>query len=373
MTLFLDKETVTSDISDNALLAYVALRHAMSDSIALVGKSTTKMYVSSEQLCYNLTGNIAAGYLSILQKGVTELQARELITVEDASKHGWVLDFEKLYVDTEKQYFVIVEDWEISKILNCEQITYCNKRVSLMRYFIALISTFDNSASFEYGAGKIGHMTIDFIATQAHTSLRTAKRYNDELSDMQIIYIYRTNDKLVVDGKLKQIKNTYSRYKDKDICINFGENSESQGYIHQVVIPRKNKEQADRNRSLGAKYNALLNWHTDGREYKYDEDTIREVYRYVDNKNKQLNELISEKEEECKRVGKISESEQKYLDGLKEQLRDLDFLEEYKPVPAAKDTKKYASDNGEPQEVWGDPLPVDDWSDEELLYYLDQL
>ena len=65
----------------------------------------------------------------------------------------------------------------------------------------------------------------------------------------------------------------------------------------------------------------------------------------MDNKNKQLNVLISEKEEECKRVGKISESEQKYLDGLKEQLRDLHFLEEYKPVPA-KDTKKFASDNG---------------------------
>ena len=303
MTLFLNKETVTSDISDNALLAYVALRQAMSDSMSiankstLVGKSTTKMYVSSEQLCYNLTGNLAGGYLPILQKGVAELQARELITVEDASKHGWVLDFEKLYVDTEKQYFVIVEDWEISKILNCEQITYCNKRVSLMRYFIALISTFDNSASFEYGTGKIGHMTIDFIAAQAHTSLRTAKRYNDELSDLKLIYIYRTNDKLVVDGKLRQINNTYSRYEYKEICIAFGENSESRGYIHQVVIPRKNKEQADRNRSLGARYNALLNWYTGGEAYKYDENTIREVYRYVDNKNKQLNELIAEKEE----------------------------------------------------------------------------
>lgn len=372
MTLFLDKETVTSDMSDNALLAYVALRQAMSDSIAIVDKYTTKMYVSSEQLCYNLTDGFAAGYLSMLDKGIYELQDREMITLEDAGKYGWVFDVEKLYLDTKKQFFVIVEDWEIRKILNCEQITYCNKRVSLMRYFIALISTFDNSASFEYGAGKIGHMTIDFIAAQAHTSLRTAKRYNDELSDMKIIYIYRTNDKLVVDGKLKQIKNTYSRYKDKDICINFGENSESQGYIHQVVIPRKNKEQADRNRSLGAKYNALLNWHTDGREYKYDEDTIREVYRYVDNKNKQLNELISEKEEECKRVGKISESEQKYLDGLKEQLRDLHFLEEYKPVPA-KDAKKDASDNGKPQDIWGDPMPVDEWTDEELLYYLDQL
>lgn len=363
MTLFLDKETVTSDISDNALLAYVALRHAMSDSISLVGKSTTKMYVSSEQLCYNLTGNLAGGYLPILQKGVAELQARELITVEDASKHGWVLDCEKLYVNTEKQYFVMVENWEISKILNCEEITYCNKRVALMRYFIALISTFDNSASFEYGAGKIGHMTIDFIAAQAHTSLRTAKRYNDELSDLKLIYIYRTNDKIVVDGKLKQIKNTYSRYKYKEICIAFGENAESQGYIHQVVIPRKNKEQADRNRSLGAKYNALLNWYTGGEAYKYDENTIREVYRYVDNKNKQLNELIADKEEQCKRIGKLSESEQKYLDGLKEQLRNLDFLEEYKPIPT----------KDESQEVWGDPLPVDDWSDEELLYYLDQL
>lgn len=373
MTLFLNKETVTSDISDNAILAYVALRQAMSDSMSIANKSTTKMYVSSEQLCYNLTGNIAGGYLSILQKGVTELQARELITVEDASKHGWVLDFEKLYVDTEKQYFVIVEDWEISKILNCEQITYCNKRVSLMRYFVALISTFDNSSSVEYGAGKIGHMTIDFIAAQAHTSLRTAKRYNDELLNMKLIYIYRTNDKLVVDGKLKQINNTYSRYEAKDLCIAFGENSESRGYIHQVVIPRKNKEQADRNRSLGAKYNALFNWYTGGAEYKYDENTIREVYRYVDNKNKQLNELITEKEEQCKRVGKVADSEQKFLDGLKEQLRDLDFLEEYKPVPAAKDVKPDASGKDEFQEVWGNPLPVDDWSDEELLYYLDQL
>ena len=92
----------------------------------------------------------------------------------------------------------------------------------------------------------------------------------------------------------------------------------------------------------------------------------------MDNKNKQLNELISEKEEECKRVGKISESEQKYLDGLKEQLRDLDFLEEYKFVPA-KDAKKDASGNGESQEIWGDPLPVDDWSDEEWLHYIEQL
>ena len=363
MTLFLNKETVTSDMSDNALLAYVALRQAMSDSITIVDKSTTKMYVSSEQLCYNLTDSFAAGYLSMIEKGIAELQDRELITVEDAGRHGWVFDVEKLYLDTKKQYFVMVEDWEVKKILTCEQITYCNKRVSLMRYFIALISTFDNSSSVEYGAGKIGHMTIDFIAAQAHTSLRTAKRYNDELSDLKLIYIYRTNDKLLIDGKLKQIKNTYSRYKYKEICIAFGENAESQGYIHQVVIPRKNKEQADRNRSLGAKYNALLNWYIGGEAYKYDENTIREVYRYVDNKNKKLNELIADKEEQCKRIGKLSESEQKYLDGLKEQLRNLDFLEEYKPIPT----------KDESQEVWGDPLPVDDWSDEELLYYLDQL
>lgn len=187
MTLFLDKETVTSDISDNALLAYVALRYAMSDSIAIVDKYTTKMYVSSEQLCYNLTDGFAAGYLSMIDKGLYELQDREMIALEDTGKYGLIFDVEKLYLDTKKQYFVMIEEREVRKILNCEQITYCNKRVSLMRYFIALISTFDNSASFEYGAGKIGHMTIDFIATQAHTSLRTAKRYNDELMNMKFI------------------------------------------------------------------------------------------------------------------------------------------------------------------------------------------
>ena len=100
MTLFLNKETVTSDMSDNALLAYVALRQAMSDSITIVDKSTTKMYVSSEQLCYNLTDSFAAGYLSMIEKGIAELQDRELITVEDAGRHGWVFDVEKAFLET---------------------------------------------------------------------------------------------------------------------------------------------------------------------------------------------------------------------------------------------------------------------------------
>ena len=82
----------------------------MSDSIAIVDKYTTKMYVSSEQLCYNLTDGFAAGYLSMIDKGLYELQDREMIALEDAGKYGLIFDVEKLYLDTKKQYFVMIEE-----------------------------------------------------------------------------------------------------------------------------------------------------------------------------------------------------------------------------------------------------------------------
>ncbi len=63
--------------------------------------------------------------------------------------------------------------------------------------------------------GRIGTMSIDYIASQADISSRTCIRYNEILSKMKILYIYKSNDKVRHGNKLRQIKNCYSRYTDK--------------------------------------------------------------------------------------------------------------------------------------------------------------
>lgn len=160
------------------------------------------------------------------------------------------------------------------------------KKISMLRYFVALISTFNWSKSMRNLQGKISTMTIEYISTQAGMmSQRTCIRYNDILTEMKMIYVYKSNDKERVGDKLKQIKNCYSRYADKDACVEYASNYENwRGSQHIIVRTQKNKEQADNSRRLAQIYNRIC----DGYGDTYDEETIRKVRKYIVNKNKTL-------------------------------------------------------------------------------------
>ena len=345
MKIFLQNNIITDEsMSNDEVFAYVAIRKAMSQLIPIIDSENAdkKMYISAEQLCFALTGDIIDAYLDMLINGINGLLKRRLITSDgdSQSQYGYIIDVSQIYFNTKEIYFTIVEEWEIKKILTWSKIKYVSKRVSLMRYFIVLISTFNHSKDALYGGGKIGHMSIKYIADKAKTSDKSAKRYNKDLEEMQLLYVYRTNDKYLIDGHFKQIKNTYSRYADKEICNAFAYENESQGYIHNVVIPIKNKEKADYNRSLGAKYRALVKWYVNGEAYKYDDYTIHNVYWYIKNKNAKLEELIAKKHDVS--GGKLSDNDLEYINKLKKQIRDISFLDDYEHL------------------YWGEPNKMDD-------------
>ena len=342
--LFLRNDLITGNtLTQDGVLAYIALRNLIDESIPLYNKTSSTDCISVNRLAYSLIGEMdyEKALTDSLQRGIYELSGGEWISIrKDLStnkSYEFVLDIEKLWLDTEKDKFTVVFPADVHKIMTCNE--KMDKRIRMLKYYVALVSTFDWSLD-----GKIGHMSQEYIAGLADNSIRTCQRYNDILVDMQMIYVYKSNDKVRDDYKLKQIKNCYSRYDDKDLCEQYASNYENMyGVEHTIVQTKKNKEQADNNRRLAQIYNRICDGHADD----YDEATIKKVRNYIVNKNKTL----YEKYDDAIAKGYTGED---YLDQIKDEeiFEQFDFL------------------NGELNnftDQWGEPDPMIDFSVEEIL------
>lgn len=344
--LFLNKDLVTgSMLTQDGVLTYVALRMIIDESIPLYNKSTSIDCVSVNRLAYSLIGNMdyEKALTDALIRGVAELAGGKWISIcKDLSTKAsceYVLDLSNIYLDTEKDKFVMVSPNEVYKIMTCKEVM--KKKISMLKYYIALISTFDWSLD-----SKIGHMSQQFIAEQADNSVKTCQRYNDILVEMKMIYIYKSNDKVRMNDKLKQIKNCYSRYEDKSICEIYASNYENMyGVEHKIALTKKNKTQTDHNRRLGAIYNQICFGNTD-----YDEETIKAVHKYIVNKNKSLQEDIDSKYAQTY----MTDSDRAWVEKLKSQLRNVSIFEQFDFL----NSNDVSSDN------WGEPI---DFTVEEML------
>ena len=348
--LFLNKDLVTGiTLTQDGVLAYTALRIIIDESIPLYNKTTSVDCVSVNRLAYALVCDMDYEKVLIdsLVRGIAELSGGSYITIrKDLStkaNYEYVLDLSNMWLDTDKDKFIIISPNEVYKIMTCKEVM--KKKISMLKYFMALISTFDWSLD-----SKIGHMSQQHIAEQADNSTRTCQRYNEILEEMGMIYIYKSNDKVRVNDKLKQIKNCYSRYEDKSICEMYASNYENQyGVEHKIVASKKNKSQADHNRSLGAIYNQICMGNTD-----YDEDTIKEVYKYIVNKNKSLQEDIDSKYAQTY----MSDSDKAWVEKLESQIRDTSIFEQF----------DFIGQSNNFTDQWGEPDPIEkDYSIEEIL------
>lgn len=352
--LFLNKGLVTGTaLTQDGVLAYMALRTIIDESIPLYNKTSSVDCVSLNRMAYALVGSqekYEKVLLDSLQRGIYELKfANVLDILQDFStktSYEYLLDMANMRLDTEKENFMFVYPEEVHKILTCNEIM--KKKISMLRYFVALISTFNWSKSMRYCMenlqGKISTMSIEYIATQAGMmSQRTCIRYNEILSEMKIIYVYKSNDKERVGDKLKQIKNCYSRYADKDACEEYASNYENwYGSQHIIVRTQKNKEQADNNRRLAQIYNRIC----DGYGDTYDEETIRKVQKYIVNKNKTLQEEIDAKHAQ----EYMTDSDKRWVENLESQIKDESIFEQF----------DFLKDD----DNWGEPI---DFSVEEML------
>lgn len=330
--LFLNKGLVTgTSLSQDGVLAYMALRKIIDESIPLYNKSSSVDCVSLNRMAFALVGSqekYEKVFLDSLQKGIDELKVINVIKIlEDFStknSHEYLLDMTNMRLDTEKENFVIIYPKEVYKILTCNEIM--KKKISMLRYFVALISTFNWCKSMGNLQGKVSTMSIEYIAAQAgNLSQRTCMRYNDILSEMRMIYIYKTNDKKRVGNKLKQINNCYSRYSNRNACKNYASDYEnmygSQHIKNNIVRTKKNKEKADNNRRLAQIYNRIYN----GFGNTYDEETIKSVQKYIVNKNKTLQKEINEK----RTKDYMTDSDKRWIEKLESQIRDESIFEQF--------------------------------------------
>ena len=212
--LFLNKGLVTGTaLTQDGVLAYMALRTIIDESIPLYNNTSSTDCVSLNRMAFALVGSqekYEKVLLDSLQRGIYELKfANVLDILQDFStktSYEYLLDMANMRLDTEKENFMFVYPEEVHKILTCNEIM--KKKISMLRYFVALISTFNWCKSMRNLQGKISTMSIEYISTQAGMmSQRTCIRYNDILSEMRMIYVYKSNDKERVGDKLKQIKN----------------------------------------------------------------------------------------------------------------------------------------------------------------------
>ena len=356
--LFLKKDFVTEiTLTQDGVLSYIALRIIIDESIPLYNKTSAVDCdcVSVNRMAYVLIGSqtkYEKVLLDSLQRGIFELQLTKVIKIlQDFStkkSNEYLLDFSSMYLDTEKELFVTIFPEEIHKILACKEIM--KKKISMLRYFVALVSTFNWSKAMRNLQGKIGTMSMEYIALQAGISSRTCIRYNEALSKLKLIYIYKSNDKVREDDKLRQIKNCYSRYADKDVCEGYASNYENwYGVQHKIVLTQKNKEQADNNRRLAAIYNRICEGYGDN----YDKATIREVHKYIVNKNKAIQREIDAKYNQ----EYLTDSDKRWVQKLKEQLRDESVFEQFGFL-------KEEHFQNEADDNWGEVM---DFSVEEML------
>ena len=347
--LFLNKDLVTGNsLTVDGVLAYTALRIIIDESIPLYNQTNTVDCVSVNRLAYALVGDMDYEKVLIdsLVRGIAELSGGKWISIrKDLStkaSYEYVLDLSAMWLDTDKDKFIIVSPNEVYKIMTCNEVM--KKKISMLKYFMALISTFDWALD-----SKIGHMSQQFIADQADNSVRTCQRYNDILEEMEMIFVYKSNDKVRINDKLKQIKNCYSRFADKSICEQYASNYENMyGVEHKIVQSKKNKSQADHNRRLGAIYNQICFNNTD-----YDEETIKEVYKYITNKNKALQDEIDAKYAQTY----LTDSDKAYIEGLEAQKRDVSVFEQFDFLQSSNNFNSATDD-------WGEQI---DFSVEEIL------
>ena len=330
MDLFLKKNVVTEKtLSAYGVLAYVAIRKIIDSNIFLKTKQETIINISSLGLAVALFGsNVREKYLlDTLERGIAELVDGGLIEILDdfsnKNRFSAIVDLSGLYFDAKDAKFIVVTDDEIKKIYGLDD--SAKRKAIILKYYIALVGTMDFSSHIlKKYRGKVSRMPQSYIGSQADVCEKTCRRFNDVLVTAKILYVYKSNDKIQYDnGKtLKQINNCYSRYEDRKLCEEYAKDfEEEQGMFHKLARTKKNKEQADRNRRLAQYYNRIINGHEDD----YDADTIREVYRYVKNKNKVLQESIDDLTDRKR----LSVREEEYLGRCLSQVRDLTYFDKF--------------------------------------------
>ena len=191
-----------------------------------------------------------------IKEGIKSLADKEIIKIFDQNGEDYIVANDGLEVETGKDKFVVVELWELQKVFSDS-----NKPFNVFDFFLNLVGTINNST-------KEWHMSQDEMVSLWGYGKETVNSYLEQLSDMQLIYVYK-HKKRRTDGTYHKINNSYGRYADKDSII-----EAAKDYVNKVECEDV-YERIDR-RSIKLRYNAYCGG---AKKYQDNLDAVFELYK----------------------------------------------------------------------------------------------
>ena len=264
--LFIVKRIIEDKtISDEAFTVWCGLRNIMAF------EGVTQYFVSYDMIAYSVFNRVPTRReLDAIKRGYTELKEKEYInelSVFD-SKTGFIVDLTALYYKQGQEYFANLRDDEMHKIMNIDT---KQSKYKLLRYFACQVGTFNQSLDSIH-KGKVGGMSLDCFVEMLGYSVHSIITYNDILLENEILFVYHHGDFYQGSNRfgqsvLREISNTYARYEDENIAMDYIRNTN--GYKHFQEQKAYRSDGANKKRALGQKLNCFRN----GTEY--DIETIK--------------------------------------------------------------------------------------------------
>ena len=288
-------------------------------------------YFSYDYLSYQMTGRIHDTiFTKRIKNGFKLLEQRHMIQIIQETKNGKEINLERLFLDststvadldhtTKAKRFITIEEQEIKKILR----SGLKHRVSVLRYFICVLSTFsshDNDDGYFCRKGT-GHYSIENLADLAGINKNTVFHYNKWLEENGLLYINHSYDVLLDDkGKIeKGIPNCYGRPRNKE-AVNTLQFLIHQNYSQSRQMKSLSKN-ANQKRSVAQKINNLKKGKV------YTNRTLQRIYNFCKQSNEEKQHEL-EKLSEMIRRNQITEFDARQR---KEQINskpdyDLDYI-----------------------------------------------
>ena len=262
MNLFLSKNI---DLNDKETVVMTILN-------GLYSNKNENLYTSTNLLGYAITGrflnvknNKDRTIINGIKEGIDSLVERKIIEVVDCDRDNYILSSKGLSVNTEKENFVIIEQWEIQRIFEDGNKPFC-----IFNFFATIVGTINNKT-------KEWHMSQDSMVEIFGGSKTTVNSYLRQLEEMKLLYVYRPN-KRRSDGTFKNVNNSYGRYADRDKVI-----SSALEYIGTIECEDINSK-IDR-RAIKLRYNAYCNG---AKKYQNNPDLIKSLIKECIDYNKSL-------------------------------------------------------------------------------------
>lgn len=292
-TLFIPYSILKNEhISSYALMTYCYLQKLTTTT------GDNIHYISTYSIASYLTNEVdhSRKFLENIRHAIYDLLEINIISIskEITQSNGhYAIDCSKLWINTEKEQFVIVYYDEILRIIRSE----VSNKQSVLRYYVGLIGTLSYKTTVHHPSlpnknRVVGYCTLESLSQQLNLSEHLIVSYNKALQDIGLLYIYKHPGYVINDTKgIHTLPNIYGRYEDREYIDFFGKQYFE--CFDTRIHSSKSKDELNHKRRLAQRYQQLLK----GSGKNYSKKEILEIYSYVTEENQKYAAIYFDNQE----------------------------------------------------------------------------